>query len=371
MLTIEESRDGFHKLDGPTAADPVRWKAEAVAAHCDAVQINHDRVKEVAQILSDFNFTPPTWDFSAGDIPLYPQFQDAEQLLRHFLVLNSINYEYIHFGQRTDSGDPLRFSDGILSGAELATSRITQHWDELKDPLFLSTLPLEYVRDTLFDADIPIPRLSNRVDCMRSVGSMLVALEEKGLGLTDTFGWYGGHAMSVARHFKDWVVGFQDEYLKRAQLYVGMVHGRFQNRDDNPVDPGSIDSLTVFADYRVPQTMIGWGIIDISDELRQALQDGKTLREDSPEAQGLRAVPIIAADLLVEEVNRIRLEQSLQSGEKYVPVTTLGADAVLWAAPRQYKKAIAKGDAATIDKLATLFQAEREVPPPQIPTILL
>jgi hypothetical protein len=192
-------------------------------------------------------------------------------------------------------------------------------------------------------------------------------LEKEGRLLSSVFEECNNDALEVARFVSDWIVGFKDEYLKRAQLYVAMVAGRFQGRDDNPIDPKSLAKLTIIADYRVPQTMIGWGMIGISANLREHLLRKGEIREDSIWGQALRAVSITTCDILVDEVNALR-QASKSSLEE---VTSIHADPVLWAVPRQYQKAINNGDQVTINRLKELFIPGAEVPFPQIPTILL
>lgn len=366
--SLDQSHEGFHQLDVVRGEpNPARWKAEMVVPSLsDEIAINQRRVEEVAELLAHFEFSLPEWDFPAKDRPLYPQFEGKEDLLRYFLILSSINYEYFHLGLRDPSGEALRFSDGVLSGAELATSRITEFWDRLRDVAFLRDLPTAFAEKHLFEAQVPIPRLGNRVDCLRAVGTCLSVLERNGLGLSDVFEQYQGNPLSVARHLSDWIVGFKDEYLKRAQLYAAMVAGRFQDRADNPVDMNALGDLTVIADYRVPQTLIGWGILDISDRLRDHLNRLGCIREDSVWGQGLRAGSIVAVDRFVEAVNLVRAQSDIPRE----PVTAIHADPVIWAVPRQYRKAIAKGDTALLKKLEGLFVPSRQVEFPQMPTIL-
>ncbi len=368
-LSVDQTHRGFHFLDGPALdINPARWKAQIVSRECvGEIEPDAPRILEVAEILADFDFTLPKWNFSAGTRPLYPQFEDKEELLRYYLALSSINYEYFHLDNTESNGEPVRFQDGSMNGAELATSRLTANWDKLRNPNFLAELPHSFAETELFRAEVPIPRLGNRVDCLRSVGTMLTELERRGENLSSVFAMYSGNALEVSRFIADWVVGFKDEYLKRAQLYTAMVAGRFQERSDTPIDPASLEALTIIADYRVPQTMIGWGMLNISDHLRDQLNSCRPIREDSLWGQGLRAVPIVACDLLVERLNAIRADTNLGLPR----VTSIHADPVIWAAPRQYQKAIAKGDELQIKKLEQLFIKGAEVRFPLIPTILL
>ena len=54
-------------------------------------------------------------------------------------------------------------------------------------------------------------------------------------------------------------------FLKRAQIFVADVWGAFGG--EGPGEFHDIDSLTMFADYRVPQLLREWGVLHYSPEL--------------------------------------------------------------------------------------------------------
>lgn len=61
---------------------------------------------------------------------------------------------------------------------------------------------------------------------------------------------------------------------KRAQILVADFWGVMEARGEGDII--SMDWLTMFADYRVPQALVYLGVLRYSDTLMQALKNGKT-----------------------------------------------------------------------------------------------
>lgn len=70
-------------------------------------------------------------------------------------------------------------------------------------------------------------------------------------------------------HFK----GTRVSFYKRAQILVADLWGLMEARGEGDVI--SIDWLTMFADYRVPQALVYLGVLRYSDALLRALTNGK------------------------------------------------------------------------------------------------
>lgn len=69
-------------------------------------------------------------------------------------------------------------------------------------------------------------------------------------------------------HFK----GKRVSFYKRAQILVADLWGIMEARGEGNI---SIDWLTMFADYRVPQALVYLGALRYSDALMQALKNGE------------------------------------------------------------------------------------------------
>jgi len=111
--------------------------------------------------------------------------------------------------------------------------------------------------------------------------------------------------------------GERVRFLKRAQLCVAMIHGRFAGRG-----PGAfrdLDHLTVFADYRLPQILRGTGILVLDPDLAARIDRGEHLTANSPAETALRAGAVHGAE---------QLRQRLW--ERGLHVNALVVDYYLW-----------------------------------------
>lgn len=67
--------------------------------------------------------------------------------------------------------------------------------------------------------------------------------------------------------------GKRVSFYKRAQILVADLWGIMEARGEG--DISSIDWLTMFADYRVPQALVYLGALRYSDALMQTLKNGE------------------------------------------------------------------------------------------------
>jgi hypothetical protein len=296
----------------------VRTLAQTILENPKYVTINEARAAEVAYILTkaDFKLEIPTWDFA----PLYPQYLEFEEMCQFYLTFNAINYCY--FDQ-----DGKKFQDGDLSGSTLAAMRLTEHWEEIRDPLFLSRVDENYLLSELFRAENPISLVKERTEALREVGQLLNA-HSSATGLATTFfrnlfKKYKSNAYYVSQALPDHLPSWRDPFFKRAQLFVGMVYGRFQHEEVRPFDEG-LEDLTVFADYRVPETLIRMGVVVPKPPLLTKLHRREFLGTGSHKELELRAASIVGADAIM---------RALDAGTGRV--NSLHMDYLLWSAGRR------------------------------------
>lgn len=290
----------------------VRVLSEVLLKNPRYVKVNADRATRVAEILRDFEITIPTWDYS----PFYPQLDDFEDMCLFYLLFNSINYCY--FDQ-----DGKKFQDGNLSGSSLACLRLNEKWDEIKDPQFLRNVDENYLLSELFQAESPISLVKERTAALREIGEFLSKTPE--FTFDKLFRRFKQNAYFVSQALPNFLPTWRDPFFKRSQLFVGMVYGRFQNYPDLPIQEESLQDLTVFADYRVPQTLIAMGIIEPHARILTRLHSNRFLGSGSRKELELRAATILGADLITDKLR------------KWVDddINPLHTDFLLWGASRK------------------------------------
>jgi hypothetical protein len=122
-------------------------------------------------------------------------------------------------------------------------------------------------------------------------------------------------------------------FLKRAQLFVAQVYGRFQGDAACPIDAATLPAITVFADYRVPQTLVACGIIKLTPDLLSRVQNREEIAAGSPEELEIRAATVQASDKLVQALN--------DGPFKGRELNALHIDYLLWKLPRDAVKGLA------------------------------
>jgi hypothetical protein len=269
------------------------------------VTVLPERAMCIAGLMQDFKFELPTWDFP----PFYPQTDNFEEMCLYYLVFNSINYCYF------DEYDN-RFEDGKNRSSTLAGLRITENWDQLKHPQFLSHVDETYMLGELFKAKTPISLIKERAAAFREIGTFM--LENPDFTFQKLFSKHYGNAYFVSQMIPTYFPSWRDPFFKRAQLFVGMVQGKFGHFNKG------LEDLTVFADYRVPQTLHSMGVIRYEPSLLSDISSNKLIPYGSKQELEIRAATVVGTDMLTAELNEYH------NGS----LNVLHADYLLWSAMR-------------------------------------
>jgi hypothetical protein len=270
----------------------VRQLAAEVCANLRHLEIDYNRLDKVGAILRNHDVKLPKWDWPGIQL----SGKGFEETVQYFFSLNSINYCY---HQPNAGRGELHYRDGDLPEAALAAARLTQHWDEIKDPRFLAHLSEEYVHDTLFRAEVPISMVPQRTKALRELGEFLTKQVDNPNLFREMFEQQKGHAFQIARSIPTFLESWRDDFFKRAQLNVGMIFGRYQDDTTAPIDMSTIPSLTVYADYIIPQVeMNAKIIIPTSEEMMHHLRERIYMDRGSELVREIRASTVHTVEIL-------------------------------------------------------------------------
>ena len=225
-------------------------------------------------------------------------------------MFNSINYCY--FDENYN-----RFQEGKNRSSTLAGLRITENWDQMKDPQFLAHVDETYLLGELFKAEVPISLDTERAEAFREIGTFM--LRNSDFTFRKLFAKHYMNAYFVSQMIPTYFPTWRDPFFKRAQLFVGMVQGKFGHFDKG------LEDLTVFADYRVPQTLHSMGIIRYGASLLSTISSNKLIPYGSKQELEIRAATIVGTDMLTAHLNEYH-EGSLN---------VLHTDYLLWSAVRK------------------------------------
>ncbi|XP_063238163.1 queuosine 5'-phosphate N-glycosylase/hydrolase [Bacillus rossius redtenbacheri] len=121
--------------------------------------------------------------------------------------------------------------------------------------------------------------------------------------------------------------GCRVSFYKRAQILIGDIWACFEGKGFGYF--ADIDTITMFADYRVPQSLVHFGVLRYSDELMAKLKSGVPLESGGRDEVEIRGCSIRAVELVRRRA--LELEPGLESRLNCVLV-----DHFLWDFRREH-----------------------------------
>ncbi|KAI6095793.1 hypothetical protein EDD16DRAFT_719449 [Pisolithus croceorrhizus] len=336
---------------------PVVSSAEFAMMETSIVRVNPEGVKRAADYISRKivaeQYTPRTWRTQPLHIcppePYSPSDPLTRQCLNWVFIISALNFSF--WSER--DGTPERYGVEWRKGWGVEERVVhTGYWSlvaavnralgeniPITDPAFYSSESLcpdsliAYVFRAAAQCREPIPLLQERIAIMREVGSVLCNdFNGSYLGLLESFhsrNFGQGTALDLAQMVTNTFPSFRDEqwlngrkvfFWKRAQILVAETWAAFYPENPaylHPIFPNgpAINTLTMFADYRVPQILHHLRILEYPDFLIHKLQAGTYLTPGCREEISLRAASIVAVEKLRNEIIRLRGESHEESGE--------------------------------------------------------
>ena len=245
-----------------------------------------------------------------------------------FFAFNAVNYSFWPELNKerwhTEISGKLHGTDDEAFGIMAAFTRAMNQGIALDEAEVLLKLDLVELERILYPAPNAgsLPLLSSRLEALHELGEAYSRLGGP-MGLIDEGrGSATQLVQSIAHHLPTWDdsrvhAGQRLRFLKRAQLCVAMIFGRFGGQA--PGDFDSIGQLTAFADYRLPQILRHLGILRLAPPLTAAIDAKTEITRGSPEEVELRCASIVAVD---------RLHRALQ--HSWPSITPLHVDYLLW-----------------------------------------
>lgn len=269
------------------------------------VFIAHDRIDAVAEQVAAAARIAPAWD---DDL----HFRDGTwKTAGWVLVLDALNFCF--WSEDPDPAQRWRISyqgelyDGYWA-LVAALRRAVTEGRPIWDPFYLAGLTARDVAHILrpHDLDYPeIPLLPLRVQNLRELGSGLIAAFPDRNPVAELIAENERSAAKLVERVATLFPSFNDiatyagqpvRFFKRAQILVGDLHGAFNGREFGAFD--DLDTLTAFADYKVPQVLRRFGVISYSEELARKIDNRVLIPAGSPEEVEIRAATVWACELL-------------------------------------------------------------------------
>ncbi|MGZ3623570.1 MAG: queuosine 5'-phosphate N-glycosylase/hydrolase [Ktedonobacteraceae bacterium] len=302
-----------------------RW----VVQHSNYAWINQEQVAHICpQLLTHYSPTPePAW---------YERFHfhdGTERTVNWLLVLDALNFCF--WAEKDKPRWRIIYKGEILDGywAEAASlSRAVEVGIPLWDAEYLSTMSREdlaFVFRPAKGADDSaaemIPLFDARLAHVHEIGRVL--LERYSGQFTNAIEKAKGSAVNLALLLEKDFNSFRDvafyhskeiRFLKRAQICVADLYGAFGGKRWGAFT--DLDKLTIFADYKLPQVLRHFGVLEYAPGLAQRIDNLELLQSGGEEEVEIRAATIWACEILKYEMSRL-------SGR---PITAIEIDQILW-----------------------------------------
>lgn len=236
----------------------------------------------------------------------YHFFDGTERTVHWLLLLDALNFCF--WAEKDKERWRISYKGKTLNGYWAETAALTRAAEEgipLWDAEYLSTIS-EDVMASIFRpiaGSDPIPLFEQRVANTREVGRVLL---EKYQGqfvqaIEQTRNNAVGLVVLLARNFSSFndIISYRNHevrFFKRAQICVADIYGSFGGKQWGAFT--DLDKLTIFADYKLPQILRHYGVIEYAPALAERVDRQDILEAGSEEEIEIRANTIWACELL-------------------------------------------------------------------------
>ncbi len=293
--------DSFQKIleTRPDPLDVLKTTAY-VAEHARSVSINAEAVERAADALAQQKVEPPRWNYDAH------YFDGTPRTVNYLFWLDALNFCFW--------GEPrwqIEYNGKTLDGYwALAASlkRAMERKSEIAEGEFLARISPGELQDILRGVG-RIPLFADRWRNTRELGTVLKNLwEGEAARLVECADHDAPRlAQMVAENFASFndITVYDDhtvKFFKRAQIVVADLWGVFGGKDWGEFE--NIDVLTAFADYKLPQILRAWGVMEYAPALAEKVDNIVLLDKDSPEEIEIRAATLWAVEFLRDALAR-------------------------------------------------------------------
>ncbi len=230
---------------------------------------------------------------------------NIQQQIGLVCVFNCVNFCF--WATKGQEKWATKINSEIIDGATgifRALEEALKNGEPLLDAHFLKNIDREKFNEIL-NGNIEIPLLDERVKCLNEAGKVL--LENFSGDFMKVFEAANGDAIKLTNLFIEFFPSFNDyvtfegekiEFHKRAQLNTDMINYRHAKHGEKEL--ANLDKLTAFADYKVPQMLRKFGILEYTLKLAIKIDSYEEIEAGSREEIEIRAATIWAIEQMKE-----------------------------------------------------------------------
>lgn len=291
------------------------------------VHINREAVKTIAS-----RFQKEDWKIPSLD-PRYHFLAKEKRTLQYFFILDSINFSFWQNGKRRSFVK--KFGNEYIRGYNALALGLKHAF--LKDRRMEQTEFLIRIRRKEFleaiDAQGKLPMLKKRLHTLHQNALILKNVFEDSVEQLVKKANKDASILIelLVTHFPSFndtaqLEGQEIKFYKRAQLFISDINLAFQDKECGEFK--NIGELTCFADYRLPQILRHWNIVEYESSLATLVDGLKPIKRGSREEIEIRAATIWAVEYLKNDLKKLHIE-----------ITSRDLDLLLWQKAKEMKNA--------------------------------
>jgi hypothetical protein len=274
----------------------------------ESVWINQERLRAFAERWGELVTARSGPALPAG-YDRYHFFDGSERSLNWILVLDALNFCF--WAEKNQPRWGITYHGELLNGYWAEAAALTRAVEEGKpvwDAEYLSNMSSAELAH-IFRGEQTIPLLEERLANVREVGRVLGERFEGQFSraILQAAGSAVRLVLLLAEafpSFRDIAVYRQREvrFFKRAQICVADLSGFFQGRSWGAFN--DLEHLTVFADYKLPQILRHFGVLEYRSSLAERIDNQEMIPAGSEEEIELRAATVWACELLRRDLHQ-------------------------------------------------------------------
>ena len=289
-------------MRGTEDKNPVLASTLAVVEKSKSVTVNRKEVARLVEEWSKSHVSAPAWDAEH-----HLESNDTRRLTDYVILLDSLNFCF----WAPDEGNKwnVDYRGEIYRGyfaLSMSLKKFFENEPKKANFNYLSKISFEEF-SAIFQGEGILQLLKKRLEIVYAVSRFLV---ENYSGNSERFILSGGHkAAKLVPKIAAELPYFNDEatyggrkiYLwKRAQILVGDIYGITKGVGVGYFD--DLDYLTAFPDYKLPQILNHWKVMEYSPKLAEKIKLRTELKPGSNEEVEIRSATVWAVEYINEEL---------------------------------------------------------------------
>lgn len=316
--------------------------AKQITENSVHVKINADAVQRLSKSIAE-QFLKKAYSLSNWKLhELHPSVAD-DHAINFIFAIDTLNFSFWpDFNQKKFT---IKYNGNMYTGywsLVAAIKRAEEDGIPFTNAHYMASVTKDELANVFRSEFGSIPLLNERVKALNEAGRVL--LEKFGGTFRSCIEQSNHDAVKLLKIVVENFTSFQDvckiqdttySFLKRAQIVVADIWGCFEGKGLGYFS--NIDELTMFADYRVPQTLEYFEVLSYSSDLKEKLLNSVVFPNGSKYEVEIRGCSIQAVEDLKVEVLKLLNEKSA-SKEVTDVLNSITLDFYLWDFARGHRK---------------------------------